>query len=199
MKNAYIPIILIIAVTGLRAAGYCSLRVKVESPSGKMVDVHVVVEEQNGSKIEKTTVKGLAEFCGLGIKPVSVTVGGQGCNQVVVRDVPLRWNETREVSVRYDLDPCNVDPPPVAVCAILFRFIDSKRVPVDTVTLNEQKPFAQLHPTDDYGRILVRIAAGEAISGEALADGYKPVQISIPCTTLNQRLEQTVVLERAGR
>jgi hypothetical protein len=197
MKTANIPIIFILAVTGLRAAGYCSLSVKVESPSGKVMDVRVVVEEQNGSKTEKTAREGLAEFCGLGMKPVSVTVGGQGCNQVVVRDIPLRWNETRKVSVLYDLDPCNIDAPPVPACAILFRFIDSKRVPISTAILSEQKPFAQSHVADDYGRILVRIAAGQELSGEALANGYKPVQISIPCTTLNQRLEQIVVLEKS--
>jgi hypothetical protein len=199
MKVAYLSVIFVFAATGLRAAGYCSLTVKVESPSGKAVDVRVVIEEENGWKTEGMTKLGVAEFCGLGIRPVSVTVGPAGCSQVVVRKVPIDWNQPRRISVLYDQGSCNVDTPPVAACALLLRFIDSNRVPINTATLSELKPFARSHSADDYGRILVRIADGQELSGEVLAKGYKPVQISIPCTTLNQRLEQMVVLERFGQ
>ena len=194
----YAPSILLAAST-LHAAAYCSLNVKVESPSGKEVDTRVLVVEQNGWKAELTTRHGPAKFCGLGINPVSVTVGDAGCNQVIVRNVPLSWNETRNLSVTYDDAPCLIDTPPVAACAFLLRFVATNHDTIGAVSFNAQKPFAKSDRSDEYGRVFVKIAAGQELFGIASASGYKPGQISIPCISKNQRLEQVVVLEKAGR
>jgi hypothetical protein len=199
MKHLYISIILLLVTTTLRAAGYCSLTIKVESPSGKVTEARVVVEEENGQRTERTTRQGVAEFCGLGINPVSVTVGSAYCNQVIVRNVGLEWNKPRKVSVLYDEAACQGESLPVAACTFLLRFVDSKRVPIDAVVFDEQKPFAQSHHADEYGRIFVRIAARQELSGIGLANGYKPAQINIPCISKNYVLEQMVILQKSGQ
>jgi hypothetical protein len=194
----YVPSTLLL-VTCLHAAAYCSLSVKVESPSGKEVATSVVVEDESGWRTERTTRRGPARFCGLGIKPVSVIVGDAGCNQVVVRNVPLRWNETRNLSVTYDDAPCLVDTPPVAACTFLLRFVAANHDPLGAVSFKAQKPFDESHRGDEYGRMFLRIAAGQELFGVSSASGYKPAEISIPCISKNQRLEQIVVLEKSGQ
>ena len=197
-KLLYVPSILL-AATSLHAAAYCSLSIKVETPSGKEVETRVVVEEEHGWRTERTTRRGQARFCGLGIKPVSVTVGAAGCNQVVVRNVPLRWSETRNLSVIYDEAPCLVDTLPVAACAFLLRFVSPDNDPVGGVSFKVQTPFAESYRGDEYGRVFMRIAGGQQLFGVSSASGYKPTEIMIPCVSKNQRLEQTVVLEKSDQ
>jgi hypothetical protein len=190
---------LLLTATGLHAAGYCSLNVKLQSPSGKEVEARVVVEEQNGFKTEQTAHRGSVKFCGLGINTVSVTVGDAACNQVVVRNVPLNWNETRNLVVTYDEAPCLIDAPPVAACSFLLRFITTNHDPIEAVSFKAERPFVESHRADEYGRVFVRIAAGQELAGIGSASGYKPVQINIPCISKNQRLEQMVLLEKIGQ
>jgi hypothetical protein len=179
------------------AAEYCSLQVTVTAPSGKPVEERVVVEESNGWKAEQTSQHGIAKFCGLGIHSVSVTVGDGGCNQVIVRNVPLLWGETTHLPITYDDAPCKGETLPVAACAFLLRLIDEKRQPVKAVSLDEQKPFSKSYRGDEFGRVLIRIAAGQQLVAVASAKDYKPTLVSIPCESKNKRLEQIVVLERS--
>jgi hypothetical protein len=165
------------------------------APSGEAVRARVVVEERNGWKAEQTSESGPLEFCGLGIHPVSVTVGDIGCNQVVVRNVPLSWEETTHLSVTYDKAPCLGESPGVAACAFLLRFVGAHD-PLGGVSFEEQKPFPESRVADEFGRIFIRIAAGQELIGVASVRGYKPAQIALPCESNSQRLEKIVVLEK---
>jgi hypothetical protein len=80
-----------------------------------------------------------------------------------------------------------------------LRFVAVSHVPIDAVSLKTEKPFAQSHQGDKYGRVFIRIAAGQELLGLSAASGYKPAQISIPCISKNQRLERVLVLEKTGR
>ena len=197
MNKLFILSIPFIAIQA--AAEHCSLRVTVLTPSGEPVTARILVEEKNGWKLEQQSTPGPTNFCGLGIHPVSVTVGDEGCNQVVVRNVPLKWDETTHLTVTYDMKPCLGETPPVAACDVLLRVIGVKRDPVDGATFEEQKPFPELRRGDVFGRIFIRIAAGQELTGIASARGYRPAQIKIPCVSRNQRHEQIVVLERSDR
>lgn len=198
MRN-FLPVsIMLVAAATLQAAGYCSLKVKVQGPSGNAVDTRVVIEEEHGWKAEKATRHGQVEFCGLGINPVTVTVGSVGCNQVVVHNVPLGWNETTTLPVLYDRESCQGETLPVAACAFLLRFADANHGPI-AASFKAEKPFPNSHNGDEYGRIFIRIAAGQELSGTASAPGYKPTPVSIPCVSKNQRLDQVVVLEKPGQ
>src|SRR5947209_3380614 len=72
----------------------CSLAVRVLTPDGQRPEAPVSVKEENGHIHVDEQEDGDVHFCALGILPVTVTVGSDGlCNQVVVRNVPVTWDE----------------------------------------------------------------------------------------------------------
>lgn len=186
------------AVTSFCADSYCSLIVKVESTASQ-IERAVVVEEEDGWKTEHQTVMGQVTFCGLGIRPVSVTVGRPGCNQVVVRDVPLNWNETRELRVIDNQSGCQTERMPVAACAFLLRFVRPDHSPVSGVSFTALMPYPRDFSADEFGRVFVRIGAGQELSGEATAGGYSSEAVKIRCVSKNQWLEQIVTLRANSR
>ena len=194
MRRLIHGVCLLLFSTSLFAEDFCSLVVKVRDPQGAEVEASVVVEERDGRKIEKENTPGGVKFCDLGITPVTVTVGSPSCNQVIVRNVPLDWGETSLVSVVYDDRPCLVDAPPVAACKFLFRFIDAQHNSINGVVLRTHTPYEETHKADTFGRLLIRIAAWQKLSGTASADGYEPAELRVPCITKNQRIEQYVTL-----
>jgi hypothetical protein len=173
--------------------------VKVVDPHGKEVEASVTVEEHDGRKIERENRPGGVRFCDLGITPVTVTVGHPACNQVVVRNVGLMWGKTSNISVIYDRKPCLIDTPPVAACQFLLRFVNLERRPINGVSLEIQKPYGETRRADKFGRALVRIAARQELVAVAVAQGYRPTDTKIPCTSENQRLERFVMLTMEGR
>jgi hypothetical protein len=166
------------------------------SPAGAAVEARVVVREADGHLISNSTRQGAATFCALGTTPVSVSVGDEACNQVTVRNVPLEWNKTRTLSVIYDEAPCQIDRPPVAACAFLLRFVDFNRHPMAAVPFEALKPFPETLQADDYGRVLVRVAAGQELIGAARLTGYEPLSVDIPCTTDNIDVERVLTLRK---
>ena len=179
------------------ADNYCSLVVGVQRINVSE-EALVTVEEEDGTTQHLATSGGEAKFCNLGIRPVLVTVGRPGCNQVIVKDVQLNWNYSRRIRVIYDQSGCNVDAPPVAACAFLFRFVDSGRQPVRGVALRTREPFPGVYSADEYGRIFLRIAAGQELVGEGSAPSYQVKNIRTPCVSKNVWFEQIVVLPREG-
>lgn len=197
MKSSLAHIVaFLLAGPAAHAAGYCSLMVRVMSPAGSAVEARVVVREADGHLISNSTRQGTAAFCALGTTPVSVSVGDEACNQVTVRNVPLEWNKTRTLSVIYDEAPCQIDRPPVAACAFLLRFVDLNRHPMAAVPFEALKPFPETLQADDYGRVLVRVAAGQELIGAARFTGYEPLRIDIPCTTDNIDVERVLTLRK---
>jgi hypothetical protein len=186
----------VLMATNMQAAAYCSLIVTVHNAAGEGVSVRIAVEETNGWRVAESASQGSAKLCGLGIKPVTVIVGDAACNQVTVRNVPLQWNTTQTLPVTYDETPCRSDTPPVAACAFVLRFIDTSHQPIGTLSFATTKPFPQTYRADDYGRVMVRIAAGQEMLGEGSASGYKPVQVSIRCTSENMSVERVLQLAR---
>lgn len=178
---------------------YCSLIVKVVNGQGQETEAWVTVEERDGRRLREENVPGGVRFCDLGILPVTVMVGDPACNQVVVRNVPLYWGETRELKVFYDRDPCLIDPPPVAACRILYRFADPEGNWVRKLTLKVDSPRPEKLETDSFGRVLVRIAAGEELRAVATAEGHRTAELRLTCTRENSWVEQKVTLLRADR
>jgi len=181
---------MLLYVTRVYAADHCSLQVTVTDPAGKPVTARVLVEEKNGWRVELPAQPVPAKFCGLGITAVTVTVGDLGCDQVVVRNVPLEWDETTNLSVVYDEAPCRGEAPPVAACTFLLRFVSGGHEPAGGAWFQQHKPFSESHQADEFGRILIRIPAGQDLLGLASASGFKPTQVSISCESKNRRLEK---------
>src|SRR5438309_918902 len=97
--------------TAACASDFCSLTVHVETPSGYApTGVSVGVLESSGRTETLLTSQGEAKFCGLGIGPVTIEVGGrERCNPVSVRNVALSWGTERVLRVVYDNGLCHGD------------------------------------------------------------------------------------------
>lgn len=183
------------------AADYCSLTVRVLSPDGRRVHAVVSVEEQDGRKIERDPTAQDLAFCDLGILPVTVKVGADGtCNQVVVKDVPVSWQESYLLTVSYDLEPCLEDlpPSPAPVCSVLFRVSDSEtrwlqgaRVQFDGSTLTPRE-------TDSAGRALVTMKLDEVVRASIGASGFDTKHVSVSCSRSLPLQEEIVRLSRKG-
>lgn len=185
--------ILILLCGVVNAESYCSLVVSVDRV-GSSRELPITVQEVSGRKIEQSTVDGTASFCGLGLAAVTVTVGSPGCRQVVVRNVSLAWQETRQLRVVHDTSTCNRGEMPVAACSMLLRIVGVDQNGIQGARLVANAPFSRTHLGDDYGRIFERVAAGKSWVGTVSAPDHKREEINIPCVSENYSLERMIVL-----
>lgn len=176
------------------SADYCSLVVKVIDRQGRDTEAWVTVEERDGRRLREENAPGGVRFCDLGILPVTVMVGDPACNQVIVRNVPLEWQETRELRILYEREPCLVDRAPVAACGILYRFADPGGNWIRGVSVTVESPRPEKLEGDSFGRVLLRIVAEEELRALAAAEGYRPAELRLTCTRQNAWVEQKVTL-----
>jgi hypothetical protein len=190
-----------IALGGLLVGGVllgqdiCSLRVAVVT-FGSTREVKVVVQETNDRRVELITKSGIAEFCNLGINPVSVVVGDAGCAQVVVHRVPLAFGESRKLTVGYDDSLCNQETAPVAACSFVIRVVDISGNPIPGVGFQPSDRRERPLIADKYARFIARVAAGTELSGEIKAQGFEIKPIRALCTSEAYRTEMFVTLNR---
>ncbi len=175
----------------------CSLHVTVDRPHGRDLSVPVVVEEMNGWRYEQRTRGEVLKFCGLGFEPVSVTVGGPYCVQVVVRNLSINLITTTPLRIWYDDSSCSGESIPLSICTVLLRFADSKLTPIPGVVFNSEKPDVNVDTADEYGRLQITISRRKVLLGTASAIGYKVKPISIPCVASNYHVEKTIILEKS--
>jgi hypothetical protein len=174
------------------AQDYCSLHVRVRTPSGQRLEVPVEVREKNGRKTEKEQTPTVdVSFCDLGILPVTVVVGIEGCNQVVITDVPLKWKQPYTLKVTYDVAPCmdHRVPSPTPYCEVLLRVMGSDGKWIGNATVNFDDPSRpQLH-TDSAGRAYDLVKLNRILKGTASAPGYTPRSFSIVCSDVESHEE----------
>jgi hypothetical protein len=195
-------LVLLLAAASAPAAGqdFCPLVVHVMDPGGKLVSgVPVKVEEKSGRAVSSTVEKGEVRFCDLGVLHVTVSVGfPSGCNYTVVQNVPLVWSLTRKLDITYDEGVCRVDgPPPILLCAVLFRFADENGKWLPGVGF---APPVSRFPglrSDSYGRSMVRAADGEEVHTSTDKPGYLPQVIQFKCSNNLSQAEQVITLQRA--
>ena len=178
--------IVLLCIPVAAAQSYCSLTVQVETKAGLRPEVPVTVLESNGRKIEKeqSPTKSV-HFCDLGILPVTVIVGVNGCNQVVINDVPLSWHEPYTLKVTHDYESCMKEtlPPSRPKCKILFRVMNSRKEWVSKGTIDfDTGKRAPLH-TDNSGRAFLSADIDGKIEGFASAAGLSAKHFSITCPT----------------
>lgn len=199
MKLLLLCLCLVCFHSALRAQDNCSLFVRVVTPQGaEERDLPITVEERDGRKSQKRYERGGVVFCDLGILPVTITVGHPGCNQVVIRDVPLRWGERRMISVTYDFESCMDGRPRRVACKMLFRFVDSERKVINGARLEMEVPYKKTYEADQFGRILVEnIPYDGEFRGISTASGYDPVALQHRCTQQERDVEQYVTMNEA--
>jgi hypothetical protein len=156
----------------------------------------VSVEEQNGRTEEHDQEANDVEFCDLGGLPVTVKVGDDGgCNEVIVRNVPVSWGVPYLLVVTYDPEPClrDLPRPPAPVCQVIFRVADSsgKWVPGAVITLTS--PQGTELETDRFGRARFVSRPGAAIIGKAEQSGRSAV-FNLQCAQDEQVHEQLLKL-----
>lgn len=196
--------LLLSALMPISLAGreHCSLIVSVVDNSGREVEALVTVTEANGHSTKRENEIGGAKFCGLGILPVTVSVGRPNtCNQVTVRNVVLRWGETIRLKVVHDRGDCLIDVPPnpTPQCEVLLRFVTSRGDEIRDVSLAVQEPFKSVLKGDRYGRIRTLVAEGSVLVGTGTAAGFRPETIRIPCSIDDSPMEKQVVLNEGSR
>ncbi len=193
---------LFLSPAGFGATPFCSLVVTVSSAHGNRLESQVSVEESGGRVTERETKPGTgtAEFCDLGIVPVVVKVGDDGsCNQVVVKEVPLRWNETFRLAVTYEPDACAPDIARLSVrtCAVMLRVSDAKGTAVPAAVFRGTGGSGE-QGADGYGRLLVRLSRGRSLLAMISAPGFKDAQVPMSCPRDLDYGEQTIKLERVA-
>lgn len=178
----------------LYGEAYCSLRVHVIEQNNEQPGTMITVSDSDGRRVQKRAQTNGAEFCDLGFSPVTVEVGGPWCNQVTVRHVPLEWGKTTTLRVLHDRTACTDESAPVAACQILLRVGTAGGEAVKGAALSLLAPRIDLLWPDEYGRILLRIAAGQRVEGTVAAQGFKTTTLNVPCVPANRRAEHAIVL-----
>ena len=152
--------------------GYCSLTVRVTAPDGRRPAVSVRVVEKSGRVEELDQEKSDVKFCDLGGLPVTVSVGEEGtCNQVVVREVPVSWNEPYALHILYDPTPCfrDLPRPPVPTCRVVFRVADETGQWIQNAIVSITPPIQKELRTDQFGRSSVLAKLGDDVVGSVTA------------------------------
>jgi hypothetical protein len=184
----------------LAAKSYCSLTISVLNPKGQQIEVPIEVREKSGRTIAKQQLPttGEVQFCDLGILPVDVAVGIEGCNQVSIRDVPLDWKEPYRLKVMYDPEPCLRDPPPAPkpYCKVLLRVADADGRCITKANIKFDKPGRKELLTDNAGRAFGLLTVKDTLSGAVSAPGYGVTTFSIRCTEVGNQ-EELVKLVRS--
>ena len=176
------------------AADYCSLIVEVTAPNGKKPAANIMVTEQNGRELYQLAEGRDAQFCDLGLRPVTVKVGGdRTCDQVIIRDVPLYWQKTKFLKVIYDIIPCLVDSPHVfRFCTYLFRVSEpgGKWIPSASIMV---MPGDRTLKTDTSGRVRVDVRPG-AITASISAPEYTTQTFDGTCTAEKAAEPQEILI-----
>jgi hypothetical protein len=177
------------------AEPYCSLSVRVLSPDGRRPEVPVSVRENNGRVVDKEQEGNDVSFCDLGILPVTVTVGVPGCNETVVKDVPIAWEKPYLLVMTYDVEPCIADssPPPVPFCRVLLRISDSTGRSVSGASAQFEGTRSVV--ADDAGRLLFTLKLEQKVSGVVASPGYLPARFSVVCSRNERTIEEPVRLQ----
>ena len=187
-------------VPGILAADFCSLSVRVLTAGQRRpLEVPVIVQEPSGRVVERETDRNDAQFCDLGISSVTVTVGIAGCNQVVVRDVPLRWEEPYLLTVTYDIEPClrEGSSVPIPTCEVLFRVADQNGSWIQDAGISFSGPQLKTRRTDRFGRAFIELKVGDSInSSKVEAIGFQSqVLTGISCQRKENPREISIRLE----
>lgn len=165
---------LLFAVLPAAAQEYCSLTVGVLAPNGLRPRVSITVQEKDGRIEDREQVSTDARFCDLGGLPVTVKVGDEGtCNQVIVRDVPVAWQEPYLLRVTYDPEPCLRDlPRPVnPACRVIFRVANPAGDWASKARIVVLGPRQLTLEADSLGRASFIVSPGQTVTGTAKSTG----------------------------
>ena len=178
------------------AEPYCSLTVRVLSPSGdRFPEVFVSVREASGRTVTSEESSRDVQFCDLGVSPVTVTVGTKGCETTAT--LPLYWQEPQLLTMLYDPRPCMRGHVRPSFCSVLLRISDDQDSWIEgaavTWLMDDKRWRLQ---SDRAGRVLVELGIGKRAALTISADGYRSVQSIAECSAAKIVVEQRVRLRR---
>jgi hypothetical protein len=175
---------------------HCSLSVSALTPDGKRPPATIVVEEQSGRKLEAEQEFEDVKFCDLGSLPVTVTVGDRGCNQVVVKDVPVSWPNSFYLRVIYDVEPCYKERPITLspACNILFRVQAENGSWIQNASVSFNDPLITNLTTDNFGRTLLLLRRGKQVRASVRATHFVTQLVDVGCSSSLFDQEQSIKL-----
>ncbi len=175
---------------------FCSLTIQLVDPEGSQIPrVLTTVRENNGRTVQKESVtSGKVTFCDLGIEPVTVTIGRDSCNQITVRDVPIKWGAPYVLQVTYDPQAC-IGRRTWGDCYVLFRVSDTNGQWIEKATVNFERPEFPPFETDLLGRSLLLVGVNGNLAGNVAAPGFISKPFSLSCSTQGRR-DEFIQLDR---
>jgi hypothetical protein len=134
---------------------YCALRVQITRSNGDPFEAVAgvplkIVDSRTQRALVSLRAKGISEYCNLSTdEPFDVAVGGDGCGQVVVKNLQVLWGGTVDIKIIYK--PCFEmgEELPWYGCKVLFRVRDEKNQPVVTATVTQN---GRTERVDSVGR-----------------------------------------------
>jgi hypothetical protein len=198
MKTSIVMYFVFGGCSMLAASDYCSLKVRVLSPTGQRVESSIYVTESRGRVVEAEQEQSDAEFCDLGILPVTVSVGEEkSCGQVTVKNVRLALNQPRLLTVTYDVAACRKEsvPSPTPNCLILVRVADTSDHWIPGAIIHSDLSAAQ-NKADSAGRAAIRIGIGSRATMSITASGFNSSSSTVACTAETAQQEKVIVLTR---
>lgn len=187
-------VLLLLPVWIVAASDYCSLEVKVVSDDGKKLITGIQVYEAGGSVREAISEGGIATFCDLGIKPVTVKVGASGCNRVVVEDVQLDWGNTTRLKIVYKHEPCYKTVAAAPGCRALLRVRNDQAWIQGAKILNELDRKRVLDRTDKYGRTMLYLSPNSRQEIVVSAGAAGDVRTTLNCVPGATEIERVLVV-----
>jgi hypothetical protein len=180
------------------AEGACSLVVHVVDETGAEVATDVVVTEADGTRHVVEHGNGGARFCNLGILPVIVAVDEQGCNQTVVQDVRLRWDEVAVIRIVSNLSWCLSHPPRRPVCKVLIRgFTPNVGGPLTFGRLVVEGVETRVEADAEHGRFFFVLPFQSSARIRLAAPEMVEEVIPISCGAKEDLVEKKIVMKPA--
>jgi len=180
---------------------YCALRVHMERMNGDPLDspagvpLSIIDSRTRAVLVSMKAKGGTAELCELSTdEPFDVAVGGDGCGQVVVKNLQLLWVNTVDIRVIYQ--PCFEmgEELPWYGCRVLVRIQDQDHKPITTAEVTRDE---SAYRVDSAGRWMTALHMDEAIRLQVSAPGFVPVERRLTCTgTSEPRQTLTIYLSK---
>ncbi len=156
----------------------------------------MAVRDGNRPEVEALSCSQGVDFCDLGIVPVAVTVGPEGCNQVTVKDVPVNYRETLNLLVVYDPVACRHEGPRLGrpPCRILLRVLEGDGWNWLAGAAVKSSSVKDGSVTDSAGRLLINAHRGDHIVGLVQLNGYETARFTYDCLGLSSDHELLIRL-----
>jgi len=136
----------------------CDLTVLLRDYNGRKTNARVSIQKDDLLLFTDISKDGIARFCDIGMKEISVIVGDDHCGQVIIRRLPVGEGIPLELPVVFS--NCHGFTVQTS-CSYLIRFVGQTGSPLPNLHIQAG---SQRFETDTYGRIWLMIGPGRSVT-----------------------------------